>query len=72
VNDSDSVAVPTAVRRAAGIEPGDTLRWRGDADGTLSVEVVTKRHGAFSELDPVETDEAIHAAEDHDLLPEER
>ena len=72
VNDSYSVTVPAAVRRAAGIEAGDTLRWSVDADGQLSVEIVTRRYGAFSELDPVDTGERTHAAEDHDRLPGER
>ncbi|WP_254838936.1 AbrB/MazE/SpoVT family DNA-binding domain-containing protein [Natronomonas marina] len=69
VNDSYSVTVPAAVRRAAGIDAGDTLRWRVDEDGNLSIEVVDRRYGAFSELEPVDIGEETDAAEDHDLIP---
>lgn len=72
VNESYSVTVPAAVRRIAGIEAGDELRWIVDEDGTISVEPVDKRHGAFSELDPVDTGEETHATADHDLVAGER
>ena len=68
VNESFSVTVPAAVRRAAGVEAGDTLRWAVDEDGSLSVELVTQRYGAFSDLDPVDIGEETDAAEDHDRL----
>ncbi|MEF8842963.1 MAG: AbrB/MazE/SpoVT family DNA-binding domain-containing protein [Haloarculaceae archaeon] len=72
VNESYSVTVPAAVRRIAGIEAGDELRWIVDEEGTISVEPVDKRYGSFSELDPVDTGEETHAAEDHDLVAGER
>ncbi|WP_436345923.1 AbrB/MazE/SpoVT family DNA-binding domain-containing protein [Natronorubrum sp. FCH18a] len=68
VNDSYSVTVPAAVRRAADIEAGDKLRWRVDEDGTLSIEIVKQRYGAFSELEPVNIGETTNAAEDHDFV----
>lgn len=68
VNDSYSVTVPATVRREAGIDAGDKLRWVVDEDRTLSVEVVNQRYGAFSDLEPVDAGEATHAAEDHDLV----
>lgn len=68
VNDSYSVTVPAAVRREAGIEAGDKLRWCVDEDGNLSVEIVKQRYGALSDLEPVDTGEETHAAEDHDLV----
>lgn len=68
VNDSYSITVPAEVRRQADIEAGDKLRWRVSEDGTLSVEVVKQRYGAFSELEPVDVGEETNAAEDHDLL----
>jgi len=68
VNESHSVTVPAAVRRAAGVEAGDKLRWAVDESGALSVELVKQRHGAFSELDPVDTGESTDAAGDHDLV----
>jgi len=71
VNDSYSITVPAAVRREAGIDAGDKLRWTVDEQGELSVEIVQQRYGAFSELDPVDTGEETHAAEDHDLLARE-
>jgi AbrB family looped-hinge helix DNA binding protein len=72
VNESYSVTVPAAVRRAVGIEAGDELRWTVDEDGRIAVEPVDKRYGAFSELDPVDTGEETRAAEDHDLVAGER
>ncbi|MFB1062884.1 AbrB/MazE/SpoVT family DNA-binding domain-containing protein [Natrinema sp. H-ect4] len=68
VNDSYSVTVPAAVRNELDIESGDKIRWRVDEDGTLSVEVVTQRYGAFSELEPVDIGEETNAADDHDLV----
>jgi len=68
VNGSFSVTVPAAVRRAAGVEAGDKLRWSVDEDGSLSVELVKQRYGAFSDLDPVDVGESTDAAEDHDFV----
>lgn len=68
VNESYSVTVPAAVRRAADVEAGDKLRWAVDENGTLSVTVLKQRSGAFSELDPVDVGEPTDAAEDHDLV----
>jgi AbrB family looped-hinge helix DNA binding protein len=62
VSDSGVVTVPASIRRRLDIEPGDRLRWHTEEDGTLSVEVVRERYGAFEgaetatfEDDPVET-----------------
>jgi len=52
VNDSYSVTVPAAVRRQAGIEAGDKLRWTVDEEGTLSVEIVKQRVGVFEDFEP--------------------
>ncbi|WP_281194426.1 hypothetical protein [Halorubrum sp. F4] len=49
-------------------EIGDECRWRVTEDGTLSIELVTQRYGAFSRLEPVDTGEPIDAATDHDLF----
>jgi bifunctional DNA-binding transcriptional regulator/antitoxin component of YhaV-PrlF toxin-antitoxin module len=68
VNESYSVTVPASIRRAAGVEAGDKLRWRVDEDGGISVELVKQHYGAFSELDPVDIGESTDAAEDHDLV----
>lgn len=68
VNESYSVTVPAPIRREAGIEPGDQLRWQVDEEGTLSVDVVKRRYGAFSELDPVDIGEETDAADDHDSV----
>lgn len=68
VNESFSVTVPAAVRRAAGVDAGDKLRWRVADDGALSVEVVKQHYGAVSQLEPVDIGEATDAADDHDLI----
>ncbi|WP_255192237.1 AbrB/MazE/SpoVT family DNA-binding domain-containing protein [Natronobeatus ordinarius] len=72
INESHSVTVPAAVRREAGIEAGDKVRWRVEDDGTLAVELVKQRHGAFSELEPVDIGEETNAADDHDLVTGEQ
>lgn len=68
VNESYSITVPAAIRREAGVDAGDKLRWRVDDDGALSVELVKQQYGAFSQLDPVDIGEPTDAAEDHDLV----
>ncbi|GEM_PF-441178 len=68
VNESYSVTVPAAVRREAGVEAGDKIRWHVDNEGDLSITLVKQQYGAFSELDPVDIDEATDAADDHDLI----
>lgn len=72
VNESYSVTVPATIRQAVGIEAGDKVRWTIDEDGTVSVEFVKQRSGAFSELEPVDTGEETHAAVDHDLVGHDR
>jgi antitoxin PrlF len=68
VNESYSVTVPAAVRREAGVEAGDKIRWQVDEDGTLAVTLVKQQYGAFSELEPVDIGEPTNAADDHDLV----
>jgi len=53
VSDSGMVTIPAALRRRLDIEPGDKLRWSVDEEGTLSVEVVKQRYGAFDDFEPV-------------------
>lgn len=66
VDDSFSVTIPVSIRRETDIEPGDRLLWSVEDDDTLSVEVISQRYGAFSELDPVDVGEETDAADDHD------
>lgn len=51
VSDRGMVTIPAALRRRLDIEPGDKLRWDTDKDGTLTVEVVRQRYGAFEDDD---------------------
>jgi len=51
VSDRGMVTIPAALRRRLDIEPGDKLRWTADDEGTLSVEVVKQRYGAFEDDD---------------------
>lgn len=67
VTDSYSVALPAAIRRAADIEAGDKIRWQVGDGGSLSVELVTQRYGAFADLTAVDIGEATDATDDHDL-----
>jgi bifunctional DNA-binding transcriptional regulator/antitoxin component of YhaV-PrlF toxin-antitoxin module len=68
VNESYSITVPAAVRREAGVEAGDKLRWHVDGDGRISVELIKQQYGVFSRLDPVDIGESTNATEDHDLI----
>jgi len=53
VSDSGVVTVPASIRQRLDIEPGDKLRWNTDEDGTLTVEIVRERYGAFEDFEPV-------------------
>lgn len=64
VNDSHSVTVPAEIRDRLDIEPGDKLRWALADDGTLRVEVVRQRYGAFEGLEPIDVGEETDAVEE--------
>lgn len=66
-----SVTVPAAIRDQLDIEPGDILRWTLTEAGTLQVEVVSRRYGAFEDLDPVETDAETDAVAETESLADE-
>ena len=68
VNESYSVTVPAAIRREAGVEAGDKIRWHVDEEGDLSIKLVKQQYGAFSRLDPVDSGEPTDAVDDHDLI----
>ncbi|MFP8953855.1 AbrB/MazE/SpoVT family DNA-binding domain-containing protein [Natrialbaceae archaeon A-arb3/5] len=53
VSDRGMVTIPASLRRRLDIEAGDKIRWDIDEDGTLSIEVVKQRHGAFDDFEPV-------------------
>ena len=62
------VTIPPAVRREAGVEPGDMIRWRVDDAGSLSVELSRQQYGAFEGLTDVDICEPTDAADDHDNI----
>lgn len=64
VNDSHSVTVPSEIRNRLDIEPGDKLRWTLTDAGTLHVEVVRQRYGAFDDLEPIDVGEETDAVEE--------
>jgi bifunctional DNA-binding transcriptional regulator/antitoxin component of YhaV-PrlF toxin-antitoxin module len=68
VNESYSITVPAAVRREAGVEAGDKIRWYVDEDGALSIKLVKQHYDALSQLEPVDIGEPTDAANDHDLV----
>ena len=68
INNRFSVTIPPALRREAGVEPGDTIRWRVDDAGSLSVELCRQHYGAFDDLDAVDIGEPTDAADDHDKI----
>lgn len=69
VSDRGMVTIPASLRRRLDIEAGDKLRWTVD-DGTLSVEVVRQRYGAFED-DEVKAPLGGDGLETHDLAGHE-
>lgn len=53
VDEGGDVTIPPAIRSRLDIEEGGELRWEVDDDGTLSVEVVHRRHGTFDDFEAV-------------------
>jgi AbrB family looped-hinge helix DNA binding protein len=53
VSDRGMVTIPVSLRRRLDIDAGDKLRWDTDEDGTLSVEIVRQRYGAFDDFEAV-------------------
>ena len=70
VSDRGMVTIPAELRRRLDIEPGDKLRWNTDEAGTLSVEVVTQRYGAFDD-DETKASMGGDGLETHDLAGNE-
>ena len=60
VNDSRSVTIPKSVCDELDVKPGDKVRWRVE-DGELRVKVVSQKHGAFEDFEPVDIDEETDA-----------
>jgi len=71
LNDDGAVSVPHSVREQLGLDPGDSLEWSVRDDGTIAVEPVTERYGAFDDFEPVDMGET-HAAVEHDGAGAER
>lgn len=71
VSDRGMVTIPAALRRWLDIEAGDKLRWETDDEGTLSVEVVRQRYGAFAD-DDVKADLGDSSLDTHDLTGNEQ
>jgi len=66
VSERGMVTIPADLRRRLDIEPGDKIRWTADEDGTLSVEVVKQRYGAFDD-DDLQAPMGGDGLETHDL-----
>lgn len=69
VSERGMVTVPASLRRRLDIEAGDKLRWQVEEDGSLSVDVVHRRHGAFDDFEPVSMGGG--GSETHDLAGHE-
>lgn len=70
VSDRGMVTIPASLRRRLDIEAGDKLRWEIDDEGTLSVEVVHQRYGAFED-DDLKAPMGGKSLETHDLAGHE-
>ena len=69
VSDRGMVTIPAPLRRRLEIEPGDKIRWETTDEGTLSVELVKQRYGAFDDFEPVGMGGG--GSESHDLAGHE-
>lgn len=65
VNDRGMVTIPAEIRRRLDIEAGDKLQWDVTDEGTLTVDVVRQRYGAFD--DAPTADLGGDGLETHDL-----
>lgn len=65
VSDRGMVTIPASLRRRLDIEAGDKLRWNVEDEGSLSVEVVRQRYGAFED-DDLKADLGGDSLETHD------
>lgn len=70
VSDRGMVTIPADLRRELDIEAGDKIRWHVDDDGSVTVEVVRERYGAFED-DDLQADLGGDSAETHDLAGRE-
>lgn len=64
VNESYAVTIPASLRDDLDLEPGDRLRWSVDDDERLVADIVRERHGAFSDLEPIDVGETTDAVEE--------
>jgi bifunctional DNA-binding transcriptional regulator/antitoxin component of YhaV-PrlF toxin-antitoxin module len=65
LSEGAQAAVPAKLRRALGMEPGDTLRWRLDGD-ELRVKVVKRASRGFAGFDGYDARLRTDAVTDHD------
>lgn len=70
VSDRGMVTIPASLRQRLDIESGDKLRWEVDEDGTLSVEVIQQRYGAFED-DDMQAPMGGDSLETHDIAGRE-
>ena len=59
--------IPARIRRELDIDDGDHLRWHLEDDGSLRVEVVQQRTGAFADFEGYEGEEETDGTSEHDL-----
>ena len=70
VSDRGMVTIPADLRQRLDIESGDKLRWTTDDEGTLSVEVLKQRYGAFQD-DRMKSPMGGDSLETHNLAGDE-
>lgn len=70
VSERGMITIPADLRQHLDIEAGDKLKWTLDEDGTLAVEVVRQRYGAFED-DDMKADLGGDSLETHDLAGNE-
>lgn len=54
VTERGDIHIPNNILEEADIESGDRVRWRLESDGTLSIEIIRERVGAFDDFEPAD------------------
>lgn len=72
ITDQWTVTVPTIVRHHLDVEPGDEIEWHVADDGSVTVDVVNERYGAFDDFEAVSLGGDAVESHDHLGVDEER
>lgn len=64
ITEAFDVAIPSSVRVALDLEPGDRLRWTVDEEDRLVAEIVRERYGLADDMEPIDIGEETDAVKE--------